>query len=46
MSHMTSLGSTDITLDGNYIHHNVWDEITYPIPEIQRLRRWSLGMDE
>ena len=30
----------------NYIHYKVWDVITYPIPKLQRLRRWSLGMDK
>ena len=29
---------------GNYIHYKMWDEITYPIPKLQRLHCWSLGM--
>ena len=29
----------------NYIHYNLWDEIT-SIPKLQRLRRLSLGMDK
>ena len=28
----------------NYIHYKVWDEITYPIPKLQRC--WSLGMEK
>ena len=27
----------------DYIHYNVWDEITYPF---LNLHRWSLGMDK
>ena len=27
----------------NYIHYKVWDEITYPIPEIQQLHHWISG---
>ena len=30
----------------NYIHYKVWDEITYSIPKLQQLHRWSLGMDK
>ena len=30
----------------NYIHYKVWDEIFSSIPKLQRLHRWSLGMDK
>ena len=30
----------------NHMPCKVWDEITYPIPKLQRLHRWSLGMDK
>ena len=30
----------------NHMPSEVWDEITYPIPKLQRCNRWSLGMDK
>ena len=30
----------------NYIHHIIWDEITYPFQNFNGCSRWSLGMDK
>ena len=30
----------------NYMPDKVWGEITYPISKLQRLHRFSLGMDK
>ena len=39
------LGVTLLTCINNYIHHSVW--LNYvSIPKLQRLHRWSLGMDK
>ena len=44
--HFLTCFNLNPALTSNYIHYNVWDEITYPFLNFQRCKRWSLGVDK
>ena len=47
---MVLLGHNELTLipawKSNHMPSKVWDEITYPFPNIKGCNHWSLGMDK